>query len=573
MKNSIELSETWLKASILGTTWAASEIVLGSFLHNVRMPFSGNILTAIGLIILISASYKWKNRGLIWRAGLICALMKSISPSAMIFGPMIAIFAESVLLELSTRILGRTTVGFLVGASLAMTWVLFQRIFNFIIFYGFNIVAIYTNLMKFAEKQLNLKFDIVWLPIVVLLGISILFGIFSAMMGMKAGKQLLKQPVSLFSQPEKQTVNQPRINKPDNFTYSLLWLIFDIVLMVGALYLLNTTAWYIWSTTITLIIGLWSFRYKNALRQLSKPKFWIYFILITLLTAYIFTSLQDDPKSLINALNIGMAMNFRAAIMIVGFSVLGKELYNPRIRDYFYKTSFRNLPLALELSFESLPFVIGNLPDIKTILRKPLETIQLLIAQAEFRLSELQNNTPYDQQVFIVTGKLAEGKTTFLKELYDLLNEKKISTGGFLAHRVMDKGTTVGYDLEELNSHEKYPFLRDNGKVESPRFRRFYIDPKGLSRGVECLKPDANRLNQAIIIDEVGRMELADEGWSQSITDLLSASCNHLIMAARTDFVEAVIEKWHLKQVIIIDISKTTASLALTRIVDQIGVK
>jgi nucleoside-triphosphatase THEP1 len=137
----------------------------------------------------------------------------------------------------------------------------------------------------------------------------------------------------------------------------------------------------------------------------------------------------------------------------------------------------------------------------------------------------------------------------------------------------MDNGTTVGYDLEELNSREKYPFLRDNGKDESPRFRRFYIDPKGLLRGVECLKPEINRQNQVIIIDEVGRMELTDEGWSKSIADLLSASFNHLVMAVRTDFVEAVAEKWHLEKAIIIDISSTTASSAFTRIAEQIREK
>jgi hypothetical protein len=49
MKHS--LSEKWIKASIMGTIWAASEIVLGSFLHNLKVPFSGNILTAIGLVI------------------------------------------------------------------------------------------------------------------------------------------------------------------------------------------------------------------------------------------------------------------------------------------------------------------------------------------------------------------------------------------------------------------------------------------------------------------------------------------------------------------------------------------
>src|SRR5512133_2749638 len=101
-----KLSEKWIKASITGTIWAASEIVLGSFLHNLRVPFSGNILTAIGIIILVSISYIWTERGLFCRAGLICALLKTLSPSAVIFGPMIAIIAESLLIEMSVRLSG-----------------------------------------------------------------------------------------------------------------------------------------------------------------------------------------------------------------------------------------------------------------------------------------------------------------------------------------------------------------------------------------------------------------------------------------------------------------------------------
>src|SRR5512138_3263479 len=126
-----ELSEKWIKASIIGTIWAASEIVLGSFLHNLRIPFSGNVLTAIGIIIMISMSYTWTEKGLFWRAGLICAIMKTMSPSAVIFGPMIAIFTESLLLEGSTRLLGRNIAGFAIGSMLAMSWNLFQKIFSY----------------------------------------------------------------------------------------------------------------------------------------------------------------------------------------------------------------------------------------------------------------------------------------------------------------------------------------------------------------------------------------------------------------------------------------------------------
>src|SRR5659263_629773 len=124
------ISDKWIKASIIGTIWAAAEIVLGSFLHNLRVPFSGNVLTAIALVILISVSHKWREHGLYWRAGLICALMKTMSPSAVIFGPMIAIIAESMLLEASVRLFGRTFAGFVIGSMLAMSWNLFQKILN-----------------------------------------------------------------------------------------------------------------------------------------------------------------------------------------------------------------------------------------------------------------------------------------------------------------------------------------------------------------------------------------------------------------------------------------------------------
>ena len=131
MNNKNNISEKWIKASIIGTIWAASEIVLGSFFHNLKIPFTSNILTGIAIVILISISYKWTERGLFWRAGLICAVMKTMSPSAVIFGPMIAIFSEAVLLDISVRLFGRSILGFVLGGILAMSWNLFHKIINY----------------------------------------------------------------------------------------------------------------------------------------------------------------------------------------------------------------------------------------------------------------------------------------------------------------------------------------------------------------------------------------------------------------------------------------------------------
>ena len=49
--SSTGLDPLWQRAAVLGSLWAASEIVLGSFLHNLRVPFSGHSLTAIAIVI------------------------------------------------------------------------------------------------------------------------------------------------------------------------------------------------------------------------------------------------------------------------------------------------------------------------------------------------------------------------------------------------------------------------------------------------------------------------------------------------------------------------------------------
>ena len=88
------LSQQWIKAAVIGSIWAAIEIIGGSFLHNLKIPFSGTFLSMIAVFMLVAFSMHWKERGIIIRAGIIAALMKSISPSAVILGPMFAIFME-----------------------------------------------------------------------------------------------------------------------------------------------------------------------------------------------------------------------------------------------------------------------------------------------------------------------------------------------------------------------------------------------------------------------------------------------------------------------------------------------
>jgi nucleoside-triphosphatase THEP1 len=562
------LSEAWIKASVIGTTWAAFEIVLGSFLHNLKVPFSGNILTALGLIILVSSSYKWPEKGLFWRSGLICAFMKSISPSAFIFGPMIAIFSEAVLLEMAVRILGRNMAGYLIGAMLAMSWNLFQKIINLVLFYGSNIIDLYTDILTYAQKQLRINFDIVWLPIVILLVSYALFGLLAAIAGMKIGRKILLQKDQVFTQEENSTPSNVKKSSPPDNNYSILWLFLNIVLMVGSLVLLNITGIVTGGLVITVIIVVWSVRYKRALRQLSKPKFWILLVFITMVTAIVFSVTRPDSFTLTQGIITGLQMNLRATILILGFTVLGTELYNPVVRDFFLRTRFKQLPLALELSFESLPFLVAHIPGFKSIVKNPVGIFYQVLSQTEYRLAEVRNKIKFTYRIFILSGQVGSGKTNCLKRIIEGLKERNIPAGGIISERILENDVTVGYDVIDISSGNRGKFLREK-EIENGAIGRFGICEEGLMLGNKALRYAGTHSNDLIIIDEVGQLELRGEGWAESLSRLARSGNHHLLLSVNQRFVNEVVDKWGLHPVQILNIDTTDCDAIVQTVLQQ----
>ncbi len=537
------LSDVWLKASILGANWAASEIILGSFLHNLHIPFKGNILTTIGLILMISAAYIWKDKGLFWRTGLICALMKTMSPSAVIFGPMVAIFMEALLLEVSVRLLGRNFAGFFLGSALAMSWILFQKIINYIIFYGFNIVDIYADLLKYAERQLDIAFNVFWMPILILLVIYILFGLFAVFAGMRIGKGITKGAKQTELKVTPGSFDLKNSSKK-SFNYSVPWLLFSFIGLIATLILITNSPIYVWMPLSATLVTVWILRYKRAMRQLSRPKFWISFVIITILSALLISSLNDSPNRWLDGLMIGLQMNFRAAVVIVGFSVLSTELYNPIIRNFLAGSAFKQVPAALEIAFQSLPFIVANLPDAKTFLRKPGSVIRLLISYAEKSFS--QQSGKRQASVIIVSGDIAEGKTSLLVKLSESLKRRNVVVGGLLSSRIIENKETVGYKLVSVETGEEHNYLRLKENKESEGIGRFDINHSAIDWGRKLLSSQDTLDKDVVIIDEVGKLELEKNGWRNNLEKLLTIPRLNIVISVRKRYVQGMIEDLEL---------------------------
>ncbi|NTV82729.1 MAG: DUF2478 domain-containing protein [Bacteroidales bacterium] len=566
-----QLSGTWQKAAVLGSLWASSEIVLGSFLHTLHIPFSSIILTSIGIILLVSVSYQWKDRGLIWRAGLICAAMKAVSPSAVIFGPMIAIFLEAVLLEFSVRIFGKNMIGFFIGSILAISWNFFQKIANFIIIYGFNIVDLYTSLINFAQKQLHFNFTTVWMPVMVLWTFYLFFGVFSALIGIYIGKTAVKANPPMMS-IDKNRTGGIKSGKPiPSFKYSLGWLVLSISGMIFLLVLMNYARVVWWVLAGIAMLTAWVIRYNNILRPLRKPRFWIFFILITMLSSFLFAKLQTSQISILDGLIIGLQMNFRAAIMVIGFSVAGKELSNPVIRSFFTGTSFKQLPLSLEVAFKTLPFVIGNMPPFRDAFKKPIPVLRQLTAQAEFWLGIVELSLKKKSNIILVTGDKGEGKSTLLVELVLLFRSKGIQTGGIISPAVMENGIKSGYELINVASSQKIR-LSQTKKVDGMvNVGRFYFFDDGIAFGKNALAAASNQKSQIVIIDEIGAWELQGQGWAESLNELILHCDMPIILAVNITLVEQVVACWQLQKPLIIDAKNTSSEDACKEIIQFTG--
>ncbi len=561
------LSPIWLKASVLGCLWASSEIVLGSFMHNLKVPFGSNFLTAIGIILLIAVSYSWKDKGLFWRAGLICALMKSISPSAVIFGPMIAIFSEALLLELAILIFRRNIFAYVIGGMLAMSWTFFHKISFYIIAYGFNLIDLYKELAVFAQKQLKMHFDSIWSPIFALWSVYLLMGIVAALIAVYIGKKVATKMVL----PQTIDVNKYKnINsktKPAQIKTSIVWLVFDFTAMVAVLILMNFTDWGYWFTAGCLVIIIWVFQYKSALRPLMKPKFWATFILITMFTSFLFSKFQSGQINIYTGLMTGLEMNFRAVLIIIGFSVIGKELTNPRIRNLFTRTSFQQLPLALEVAFETLPFVIANMPDFKDFFKRPVFVVQQIVSQADIWLEKVSFKQRKKENVIIITGNIGQGKTTLLINIVNFFRQHKIRVGGIVSPVVIENNQSIGYDLIDISTGNKIVLSRTTVSEKMINVGKFYFNEEGITCGKKALSLETLKEAELIVIDEIGFMELENQGWASSLNNILNNFDKPIIIVVRNYLVEKVTEHWALSNPLIIETDNSNIDEIIAKII------
>jgi len=194
----------WVYIGLFGSLWGAVEMTLGSVLHLLFPPLAntflvGLIMTSIGCSIALTGRRFVPGRGSILLIGLIAAILKAIGPGAVKIGPMIAIMAESLLME--AGLLFRTEItrsGCIAAGMLAVCWNFFHRFMMMGLLYGKGLAEIAVRMAGEADGVFGLGEQALVVVLIVLLAIRVfcgaLFGLAAWTLGDRIRRRVQHEP-------------------------------------------------------------------------------------------------------------------------------------------------------------------------------------------------------------------------------------------------------------------------------------------------------------------------------------------------------------------------------------------
>jgi nucleoside-triphosphatase THEP1 len=294
-------------------------------------------------------------------------------------------------------------------------------------------------------------------------------------------------------------------------------------------------------------------------------------VIITFAAAFLWNGFSNGVFFSMDGFIIGIKMNARAIIVVIGFASLSVELKNPVIKSVLYHRGFASLYQSLNLAFSALPFLLSNLSKPENS-KKFISKISFhgLLSQAEILFRLFEKEHLLRPEVIIITGDIHEGKTTFVQKIVTDLGKQKIRIAGFLSIGVDEDGTRTGFNLSDIGSSRQIELCSDKKDDKRIQLKRFYFNQVALDLGNEILKQDNLSDKQLIVIDEIGPLELNDQGWSRSIENLTRSITIPQLWVVRKSLVQKISRRWNIGNVYVFDIADSTVNDVVNKIAELI---
>jgi hypothetical protein len=168
--------------AIFGAIWGAVELTLGSYLHVIFPPLAdtflvGVIMASLGAIVALVGRQFVPRTGAVFMIGIVAAILKMISLGGVKVGPLVAILAESLLMEVGLLLARRDRRwGFVLAGALAVSWNFFHKFIMMYILFGKGVYEVYLNMVQQGASLLGFNVSYALLVIAILFLIRVLAG-------------------------------------------------------------------------------------------------------------------------------------------------------------------------------------------------------------------------------------------------------------------------------------------------------------------------------------------------------------------------------------------------------------
>jgi len=166
--------------------------------------------------------------------------------------------------------------------------------------------------------------------------------------------------------------------------------------------------------------------------------------------------------------------------------------------------------------------------------------------------------------IFILTGPVDSGKTTFLKRVIEELKRQKIKLDGFLSEALKDQ-EKIGYDLLDLGGGKSVPFIRKSGRQDWQRIGPYFFIPKGLSWAKKIIL--RSRKAEVLVVDEIGPLELSGQGLWDVLEKVIFQRVQKFLFVLRREILEDFLKMVGKIKVKIFDIEEEDV---FSRLIEEI---
>jgi nucleoside-triphosphatase len=166
-------------------------------------------------------------------------------------------------------------------------------------------------------------------------------------------------------------------------------------------------------------------------------------------------------------------------------------------------------------------------------------------------------------RVIIVTAPQHTGKSSLLARYLELCRQHDVRVAGILAEGLWENNRRSGFNLVDLTTGIPVPLAvrcTPHGRARIG----FEFFKEGIDAAVAAL--DAQRCAAAdlIVVDEVGKLEVIDQGWAPHLPPLIDLPGKTHIWAVRQSLVDAVAKRWRFTPHAVVDARSNSALNDLT---------